>query len=290
MKHQYLFSYFQGNGEDGLHLACSDDGMRWCPLNGNKSLLEPRVGADKLMRDPHILKGPSGDFHMVWTVSWEEPSIGYAHSPDLIHWSEQKLLSVMSYEPKARNAWSPELVFDDQKGEFMIYWSTTIPGRFPETDDSNIEGRNHRIYYMKTKDFSCLQPAQILYDGGFNVIDADIVQDNGQFVMFIKNETRNPKTEKNIRFIIGQSLTGPYGPASEPITGDYWAEGPSGIKIDDRWHVYFDRYRENRYGLVTSQDLVKWTDRTDHVSFPVEARHGTVFRAPSSTVSQLMSL
>ena len=25
----YLFSYFKGNGEDGLHLAYSNDGLKW---------------------------------------------------------------------------------------------------------------------------------------------------------------------------------------------------------------------------------------------------------------------
>ena len=28
----YLFSSFRGNGEDGLHLAYSPDGLKWTPL------------------------------------------------------------------------------------------------------------------------------------------------------------------------------------------------------------------------------------------------------------------
>ncbi len=34
----YLFSFFMGNGEDGLHLAYSIDGLKWEALNNNKSL------------------------------------------------------------------------------------------------------------------------------------------------------------------------------------------------------------------------------------------------------------
>jgi len=60
----YLFSYFVGNGEDGLHLAYSCDGLNFKPLNNNKSLLTPKVGG-KLMRDPCIIQGPEGAFHMV---------------------------------------------------------------------------------------------------------------------------------------------------------------------------------------------------------------------------------
>tara|TARA_R110001583_G_scaffold27453_4_gene98135 strand:+ start:1731 stop:1904 length:174 start_codon:yes stop_codon:yes gene_type:complete len=33
----YLFSYFKGNGEDGLHLASSEDGLKWEALNNDKS-------------------------------------------------------------------------------------------------------------------------------------------------------------------------------------------------------------------------------------------------------------
>ena len=46
----YLYSYFVNNGEDGLHLAYSIDGLKWETLNNNKSFLTPTVGNDKLMR------------------------------------------------------------------------------------------------------------------------------------------------------------------------------------------------------------------------------------------------
>ena len=82
----YLFSYFTGNGEDGLHFAHSTDGYKWTAINGGKSLLKPTAGSDKLMRDPSIVRGPDGTFHMVWTVSWGERGIGYSSSQDLIHW------------------------------------------------------------------------------------------------------------------------------------------------------------------------------------------------------------
>jgi len=66
----FLFSYFTGNGQDGLHLAYSKDGLNWHALNDGKSMVAPTVGEDKLMRDPFILQGKDGLFHMVWTSSW----------------------------------------------------------------------------------------------------------------------------------------------------------------------------------------------------------------------------
>ena len=68
----YLFSFFKGNGEKDLYLAASRDGFSWEALNNNQSFLKPQVGKDKLIRDPCIIKGGDGKFHMVWTVSWNE--------------------------------------------------------------------------------------------------------------------------------------------------------------------------------------------------------------------------
>ena len=84
----YLFSYFINDSRDGLHLAYSLDGLTWTPLNHGKSFLIPTVGKDRLMRDPSICQAPDGTFHMVWTSSWTDRIIGYASSPDLIHWSD----------------------------------------------------------------------------------------------------------------------------------------------------------------------------------------------------------
>src|SRR3954447_12705738 len=58
----YLFCSFRGNGEDGLHLAWSNDGLKWTALKADKSFLKPQVGSEKLMRDPCIFQGPDGTF------------------------------------------------------------------------------------------------------------------------------------------------------------------------------------------------------------------------------------
>lgn len=283
-----IFTSFRGNGEDGLHLAWSRDGYVWTPLNGDKPLLRPEVGG-RLMRDPAIIQGPDGMFHMVWTTAWNKFGIGYASSKDLIHWSPQKLLNVMSNEPQTRNVWAPEIFYDAANARFMIFWASTIPGRYPDTDKTGDDGYNHRMYYTLTTDFERLEPARLLYEPGFNVIDAMIVEEDTCFVMFLKDETRHPPA-KNLRVATAQTLTGPYGPPSEPITGDYWAEGPTAIRLGGKWFVYFDRYAQNRYGLVTSEDRVRWTDESDKVQFPPNQRHGSVLRVSNETLDALRAL
>jgi beta-xylosidase len=292
----YLFSYFTGNGEDGLHFAHSTDGYKWTAINGGQSLLTPTAGGDKLMRDPSIARGPDGTFHMVWTVSWGERGIGYSSSKDLITWTPQRFIPVMEHEPTARNCWAPDMFFDEASGQFYIYWATTIPGRFPETDgqgrrNDREPGYDHRLYFTATKDFETFTPAKLCYDHGFNVIDATVVRNGEVYAMILKDETDRPHTpEKNLRVAVGETAAGPFGPASEPITGDYWAEGPTVLRVGDKWLVYFDKYTEHKYGVVTSPDLENWTDESDKLEVPRGMRHGTTIAVPADVAEKLLEL
>jgi len=272
----YLFCYFKGNG-DGLHYACSEDGFKWKPLFKDSIVLKPTISKDKLFRDPCIIKGADDVYHMVWTVSWNNRGIGYASSKDLVHWSEQQFIPVMMHEDSARNTWAPEITYNPKKKEYMIYWASTIRGRFPQKDTAAESGYDHRMYYVTTKDFKKFSKTKLLYDPHFSVIDATIVRNGKRWIMFLKNETRFP-VEKNIRVATSKKLKGPYSKPGAPVTGNYWAEGPTATKIDGQWIVYFDKYRDRKYGAVSSSDLVHWADISDKVSFPPGVRHGTVFK------------
>lgn len=272
----YMFSYFVGNGEDGLHLAYSTDGFQWTALADGKSFLTPTAGEDKLMRDPCIIRGKDGKFHMVWTVSWNEKGLGYASSADLINWSAQRFIPVMAHEENARNTWAPEVFYDDSEDLYLIYWSSTISGMYPETQSEEENAYNHRQYYVTTKDFETFSDTNLFYEPGFNVIDGTLIKDDGTYVLFVKDETREP-AQKNIRIARSDKLTGTYGAAGPPITGDYWAEGPTVAKIDGQWIVYFDKYINHEMGAVSSADLENWTDISEKISFPEGTRHGTVF-------------
>lgn len=282
----YLFSYFKGNGEDGLHLAYSHDGLKWLALKNDSSFLKPAVSKDKLMRDPCIIRGVDGYFHMVWTVSWNDKGIGYAKSKDLINWSEQKFIPVMANESGARNCWAPEITYDNKTKTYMIYWATTITGKFPETASEAENSYNHRMYYTTTKDFENFADSKLLYDPGFNSIDATIIQRGKQFVMFIKDETVEP-TQKNIKIAYSKKLTGPYTAAGPSITGNYWAEGPTTLKLNDQWIVYFDKYRDHTYGAITSSDFKTWVDISDKISMPKGIRHGSAFKVTREEFERL---
>lgn len=286
----FLFSYFTGNSEDGLHLAYSYDGLTWNALKNGKSFLSATVGKDKLMRDPSICQAPDGTFHMVWTSSWTDRIIGYASSKDLINWSEQKAIPVMMHEPTAHNCWAPELFYDKPSKTYYIFWATTIPGRHKEVQTSASEkGLNHRIYYVTTKDFETFSETKMFFDPDFSVIDAAIVKDkNKELIMVVKNENSNPP-EKNLRITITKNIQDGFPvEVSAPITGDYWAEGPSPLLVGDYLYVYFDKYRNHKYGAVRSKDRIHWEDVSDEVSFPKGTRHGTAFPVKKSVLKKLL--
>jgi beta-xylosidase len=284
-----LFSFFrEPNGQAGLQLATSTNGLNWTEIKApnGKSFLEPTVGG-KLMRDPCLRLAADGTFHMVWTTSWGRPPVfGYASSRDLIHWTEQRAIPVMEDAPEAKNVWAPELFYDEKTREWLIFWATTIPGKFPETENSG--DNNHRIYGVTTKDFQTFSKTKLFYDGGFNAIDATILPAKGKFYLVVKDETKNP-VKKDLHLVVADSPQGPFGKAGPSIATN-WVEGPSAIQLDDAYYIYFDHYgRPQYYGAVKSTDLEQWQDISPQVTFPRGIRHGTVLKVPEPVVRNLQN-
>jgi beta-glucosidase len=300
----YLFSYFTRNGEDGVHLATSDDGITWTALNGGRSVIQPAVTGDgigwqdwnsraALMRDPSIVQGPDGTFHMVWTISWTDHGIGVAHSRDLIHWSKQERIPVMEHEPTALNSWAPELFYDAATQQWMIFWATSIPGRFPASDSiaqNTSRGRaDHRLYYVTTRDFRTYSRAKLLYDGGFATIDGTIAKVGDRYYLVMKDETFFPKPVRSLRVATATSATGPYGPASPPFTA-MDTEGPSILHSGGWRYVYYDEYTRGHYGAVRTKDFVTFEPFGDSLRTPRGIRHGSAFLASRSVVNGLLAL
>ena len=194
----------------------------------------------------------------------------------------------MAHEPTAINCWAPEIAYDKRRREYLIFWATTIPGRFPATEASGNNGLNHRIYATTTKDFRSYTPTRLFYDDGFNVIDSTIIETDGRFAMILKDETQNP-VRKNLRLAWSDQLSGPYGKASAPFTSD-WVEGPTAIRVGVEWIVYYDMYRDHRYGAVSTRDLKSWKVIDDRISFPEGMRHGTAVEVPQQILDGLRAV
>jgi hypothetical protein len=246
----YLFTSFRKNGETGIFFAISTDGRKWTPLNHNEPWLKPGE-AGMLMRDPWLGQGSDGVWHMLWTWGWSAKDmggklkIGYASSRDLIRWSPQRPLYVMENEPQARNLWAPEAVWDAGRKEWVIFWASTIPGRFADTEGTGDTGYNHRIYATTTKDWQTFTRAKLWFDPGFNAIDTTVVHAGKRWIMVFKDERKSPQVKK-LRLAFADGPAGPWKDVSEPFTGD-WVEGPTVAHIGAEWWIYFDHYTEPRH-------------------------------------------
>lgn len=289
----FLFSYFKDGerrdgrkiaGGAGLYLAWSADGLEFHPV-GQGHVWQPRLSP--MMRDPFLARGPDGVFHLVWTTGWNEKTIGHAASDDLIHWRDEAMIPVMANEPTTRNTWAPEIFYDDASGRYLIFWSSTIPGRFPATQGQGDDNYDHRIYYTTTADWKTFAPAKLLIDPGRSCIDADVFKWRDGYAMILKIETLKPPA-KWLVVSRADSPEGPWGPVSEPITtpGD-WSEGPSAIVIDGQAWVYFDRYVAHKYAAVTSADLKTWT-YVEGLKMPRGVRHGNVVAVETPLVEGLI--
>ncbi len=283
----FLFTSFRGNGESGLHLLLSTNGYHWITLNDDKPFLKPEIGY-KLLRDPCIAQGPDGVFHLVWTTGWRADrgrSIGYAKSTNLIHWEGQRAIYLMQEYDEVLNLWAPELFYNHKTGEWLIFWSSTVPSKYQIVPGDDM---NHRIYYTKTRDFTNFTPSKIFFDPGYNVIDATLLEVNGKYYLFFKDERKIPEIKKCIKFAVADNPEGPFKNVSEPITGN-WCEGPSAIKIGDEYLVYYDHYtRGVYYGAVRSKNLINWEDCSKEMSFPPGHKHGTIIRIQEDLAIKLL--
>ncbi len=284
-----MFSYFKNNGEDGLHLAYSIDGLKWEALKNDESFLVPELSNDKLMRDPCIIKGPDGKFHMVWTVSWTEKGIGYANSLDLINWSEQKFIPVMEHEKSTKNSWAPELFYDKKNEQYLIFWASTVSEKYTETENQSEGNWNHRMYFTTTKDFINFSETKIFLEPGFNVIDATISNYDSSYFMVIKDETYLPEAKKTLHILFSDNLYDWDVTISDAISWS-WVEGPTITKINDDWVIYFDQYKKGSFGAITSSNLLKWEDISEEIKLPNGIRHGTIFKVSKSVISKIKEL
>ena len=274
----YLMTGFREPSDTGLRYIYSYDGYRWHDF-GVSTFLRPEVGTDKLMRDPSIVEGPDGTFHLAWTSSWRNDSgFGYAHSKDLINWSEQRHIPIMEHDTTFLNVWAPELFYDDESEEYSIAWASSSPDHFDGTQ---------RQYYTKTEDFQTFTPARLFYDPGYNSIDGAVLKRGTNDYVLVVKDNRKPGYS-NLHLAFGATPTGPWGDETGSFAPEY-SEGPTWVKVDDGYLIYYDAYREYRYGAHFTTDFQTFTDLSDQISVPQHHKHGTAIRITPSQLSALQA-
>jgi glycosyl hydrolase family 43 len=273
----YLLTYFRTQDE-ALHLAWSEDALSWSALNGNQPVLRATVG-NHSVRDPFIRRCEDGYYHLLSTDSWWSPNLLHARSADLLEWEPWTVLPAMGGVAGTRNAWAPEFFFDAVRGISLVFWASITADR-----------PYQRIWFAETSDFRSLTPPAVLFDPGYSVIDATLVEYAGTVTMIYKDERGEnaPGTGfKAMRVATAPDPRGPYTPKTGLLTPPL-TEGPAVFRVEDRWRMLYDFFTDDRWGASESEDLLHWHP-VDHLSVPPGARHGSVFSVPREQLLRLQS-
>ena len=172
---KYLFVYFVGNGEgeERLHFAVSEDGYKFRPLNGNNPVITQTKGK-KCVRDPYVFKGQNNEWYIIGTdmrceEGWESNhALITWKSDNLTDWYDETVIDIKelgdNYADTTR-AWAPQAMWDEEKGKYFIYWAHS-------TKRHNTAG----LYYAYSEDMKTIDEPQPLYcREGIQTIDGDII-------------------------------------------------------------------------------------------------------------------
>jgi hypothetical protein len=270
----YLLTYFT-NSNSAVHFAYSRDALHWTALNNNLPVLKSNVGT-KMIRDPFVIRGNNGVFHLMGTDNWSSRSIVAYDSTDLTNWTGERLVTVA---PATNTfAWAPEAMWDSTVGKYRIYFASDLSGI-------------HKMYSVTTSDFITVSSPSIFYDpgSGLYAIDGTIMPYNGMFYMFFKYSDPGP-VGVGIQRLQSSSVAGPWSNRSGPLT-DVNVEGPTIFKdnTQNKWYLYYDYYSAGYWGCSTATDVSgTWTALSPSaITLPAGVRHGNII---SITEEELVRL
>ncbi len=285
----YVFSYFTGDGEDGLHLAYSFDGIYWRALNDGESFLKSSVGKEKLMRDPSIYKDSKGVFHLVWTTGWNDKIIGYAASKDLMNWTDPIEIPVMINESTCKNCWAPEVFYDKGSKKYVIVWASTLTGANNTAGQPEPES-NNRLYYTTTKDFVTFSKAALFYNPGFDCIDPFITKQGGKYQVYFKKESNNA-ADKTIHSVTSGNLFNLPTTVSAAISTKGEAVSPAVIKVGKYTYVYWRNSKNGKLMGVRCDDLKdpEWSDVSNMLRYPANFKQGTAVKIDDVLLTKIQA-
>lgn len=288
----YLFAYFTGNSkaDEAIRFALSKDGYNYLALNNNKPVItSDTISETGGVRDPHILRGADGKtFYMVATdmVSangWNSNrAMVLMKSADLVSWSHAvvNIQKTFADQDKLERVWAPQTIYDAKAKKYMIYWAMKY------------EGGTDKIYYAyANKDFTALESTpQVLFipPNKSSCIDADIIEKDGKFHLFIKTEDE----EKGIKQAVSDNLTQGYVLQDVYLQQtDKPVEGSGVFKLNDKqgYILMYDMYTSGRYQFTYSEDLEHFKAIDADISMNFHPRHGTVMPITNAEAERLLA-
>jgi hypothetical protein len=306
----YLFSYFTGEGSatgERVHFALSDgdNPLRWRELNRGQPVLTSTVGTQGV-RDPFIIRSPDGtrfyqiatDLRMYGSGDWDgaqrrgSRSLVVWESTDLVNWTDHRLVRVAP--DTAGNVWAPEAFHDRSTGEFVVFWASKI---YAANDPGHTGSTHNRMMYATTRDFRTFSAAREWFNPGYSVIDSTIVEHNGGYYRYTKDERGNSASAPCGKFIMADRSTSVLSTSYQPIAtcigrgAISQGEGPLVFRsnTEQRWYMFVDEFGGRGYVPfeTTNLDSGQWTVSSGY-ALPASPRHGTVLPVTRAEYDRLL--
>ena len=291
----YLFVHFRekstSDGEQ-VYFGLSRDGFHWEQVHGGKPVLWSNLG-EQGVRDCTIIRGDDGiyrifatdlslahNFQKKYNAHWPTVArngskcLSMWESPDLLHWSQQRLVQLGDADFGC--LWAPDVIRDFKTGEYVLHWSSSHA--------CNGYG-DMAIFCSRTRDFRHFTKPELLYrkeDAG--VIDSAIYAEDGLYYLFVKSD-RNPE---RILLLQSADVQGPYTRVeafdeSMLSIEEGLYEGATATKLPDgRWCLLLDYYgvpgEGQGYVPFVAPTLAsgRFVRADGDFSFPYGYKHGTV--------------
>ncbi|MFS8097503.1 family 43 glycosylhydrolase [Lentzea alba] len=310
----YSFFYFTGEGSpngEQIYAAASNGNnpLNFTELNNGQPILKSSLG-ELGVRDPFILRSPEGDkFYLLATDlkinggnGWDAAqrtgsrSIMVWESTDLRNWSRQR--SVQVSPPTAGNTWAPEAHWDAKRGTYVVYWASKL---YAENDPGHTGNSYNRMMYATTRDFVTFSAPKVWIDPGYSVIDSTVIEHNGTYYRYTKDERNNSSSSPCSKYITAEKsadlldlkydfVAECIGKATSTSPGLNAGEGPTGFKsnTENKWYLFIDEYGGRGYVPFETTDLAsgKWTMSTG-ARLPASPRHGTVLPVTQAELNRL---
>jgi hypothetical protein len=246
------------------------------------------------VRDPFLVRGPDGFFLVAtdlriyggddagwdaWTRRGSRDLVVW-WSADLLTWSDPWCLEVAP--PTAGMVWAPEALYDAQRGEFLVYWSSALY----DADDVDHEGDAYsRVLAAWTPDFRTIGAPRVLIDRGTDVIDTTMLVEDGRVHRISKQESFAADSDRVYHEVGPEIFSDEYRTVATRIGADLYdkLEAPLVFKDhhDDRWYLFVDQYSRRPQGYVgfSTTDLTggRWDPiPADRFHMPPDTKHGGV--------------
>ncbi len=200
----------------------------------------------------------------------------YDHSLNLIAYSDESLHST------GERAWAPELLYDEKQDLYYILYS----------DPLHEEGGH--IYYVTTTDFVEFSYPNVFYGPGYPVIDGTVINMDGKFWMFYKDERVGATT---IFYASSNEIENKFGLAydREFIFNKKFIEGPFVVENfeNDSYYLYVDHYPEAKFYVASFSQLgleadFEWLEEDQYQLPNEDVRHGSTIAVTQNELELIL--